>query len=155
MSAHDHADHEHHGPGYATPQLAREQPPEQFAYVAALYEGTWIDCHYLLPSSTSIWAPIAMGRSFIAPTCRMLGDELHHFGWNACSSACHSQLQRDTMVVPGMRSSRLHIIDISQPRKPADQEHHRGRGDQGEAGPERPAHGPLHARRHRHDLDAR
>ena len=45
-----------------------------------------------------------------------VGDELHHFGWNACSSACHSQLQRDTMIVPGMRSSRLHIIDISEPR---------------------------------------
>lgn len=35
--------HKHHGPGYATPQLAREQPPEQFAYVAALHEGTGID----------------------------------------------------------------------------------------------------------------
>ena len=43
MSAHDHAGHEHHGPGYASPELAREQPPEQFVYVAALYEGTGID----------------------------------------------------------------------------------------------------------------
>ncbi len=47
-----------------------------------------------------------------------IGDELHHFGWNACSSACHSQLQRDTMIVPGLRSSRIHIIDISEPRQP-------------------------------------
>ena len=46
------------------------------------------------------------------------GDELHHFGFNACSSACHSQLARDTLVVPGFRSSRLHIIDISKPRSP-------------------------------------
>jgi methanethiol oxidase len=46
------------------------------------------------------------------------GDELHHFGWNACSSACHSQLQRDTLIVPGMRSSRIHILDISDPRAP-------------------------------------
>ena len=55
-----------------------------------------------------------------------VGDELHHFGWNACSSACHSQLRRDTMIVPGMRSSRLHIIDISEPRRAADQERDRG-----------------------------
>jgi methanethiol oxidase len=47
-----------------------------------------------------------------------VGDELHHFGWNACSSACHSQLQRDTLIVPGMRSSRIHILDISEPRAP-------------------------------------
>jgi methanethiol oxidase len=33
-------------------------------------------------------------------------------------SAHDSQLQRDTMIVPGMRSSRLHIIDISEPRAP-------------------------------------
>ena len=47
-----------------------------------------------------------------------VGDELHHFGWNACSSACHSQLKRDTMIVPGLRSSRIHIVDISEPRAP-------------------------------------
>ena len=41
MSAHD--DHEHGGPGYASPQAAREQPPEKFVYVASLYEGTGID----------------------------------------------------------------------------------------------------------------
>jgi methanethiol oxidase len=46
-----------------------------------------------------------------------VGDELH-FGWNACSSACHSQLQRDTLIVPGMRSSRIHMLDISDPRAP-------------------------------------
>ncbi len=34
---------EHSGPGYVSPQVAREQPPEQVIYVAALYEGTGID----------------------------------------------------------------------------------------------------------------
>jgi selenium-binding protein 1 len=47
-----------------------------------------------------------------------VGDELHHFGWNVCSSACHSDLARDTLVVPGFRSSRIHIVDVSDPRKP-------------------------------------
>ncbi len=118
MSAHDHADHEHHGPGYATPAVAREQPPEQFAYVAALYEGTGIDRPDFIAvvdvdaSSPTLWAN--------RPPTEMpnVGDELHHFGWNSCSSACHSHLQRDTMIVPGMRSSRLHIVDISEPRNP-------------------------------------
>lgn len=37
------SEHAHHGPGYSSPQAAREQPPEKFVYVAALYEGTGID----------------------------------------------------------------------------------------------------------------
>ncbi|HEY5189524.1 MAG TPA: selenium-binding protein SBP56-related protein [Solirubrobacteraceae bacterium] len=48
-----------------------------------------------------------------------VGDELHHFGWNACSSACHSQLQRDTLIVPGFRYSRIHMLDVSDPRSPS------------------------------------
>ena len=45
-----------------------------------------------------------------------VGDELHHFGWNACSAALcpyapHPQLERRYLVVPGLRSSRIHIID--------------------------------------------
>jgi selenium-binding protein 1 len=44
------------------------------------------------------------------------GDELHHFGWNACSSclcpnAPHPHAERRYLVVPGLRSSRIHILD--------------------------------------------
>ena len=52
------------------------------------------------------------------------GDELHHFGWNACSSALcpyapHPHVERRYLVVPGLRSSRIHIIDTKpNPRKP-------------------------------------
>jgi selenium-binding protein 1 len=52
------------------------------------------------------------------------GDELHHFGWNACSSALcpyapHPHVERRYLIVPGLRSSTIHIIDTkSDPRKP-------------------------------------
>jgi selenium-binding protein 1 len=52
------------------------------------------------------------------------GDELHHFGWNACSSALcpyapHPHIERRYLVVPGLRSSRIHIIDTKpDPREP-------------------------------------
>ncbi len=52
------------------------------------------------------------------------GDELHHFGWNACSSCLcpyspHPHMERRYLVVPGLRSSRIHIIDAkSDPRAP-------------------------------------
>jgi methanethiol oxidase len=48
-----------------------------------------------------------------------VGDELHHFGWNACSS-CHGEehKERRFLVVPGQRSSRIHILDTSDERAP-------------------------------------
>ena len=52
------------------------------------------------------------------------GDELHHFGWNACSSCLcpyspHPHMERRYLVVPGIRSSRIHIIDTKpDPRRP-------------------------------------
>jgi selenium-binding protein 1 len=47
------------------------------------------------------------------------GDELHHFGWNACSSSCHiGGLERRHLVIPGQRSSRIHIVDTKDRREP-------------------------------------
>ena len=44
------------------------------------------------------------------------GDEFHHFGWNACSSALsplsgHAFLERRYLIIPGLRSSRIYVID--------------------------------------------
>jgi len=39
----DEHDHQHTGPGYASPQIAGQQPPEQLIYVAGLFEGTGIE----------------------------------------------------------------------------------------------------------------
>jgi selenium-binding protein 1 len=52
------------------------------------------------------------------------GNELHHFGWNACSSAlCHEghegALERRYLIVPGLRSSRTYVLDTGpDPRQP-------------------------------------
>ena len=52
------------------------------------------------------------------------GNELHHFGWNACSSslcpwAPHAHVERRYLVVPGTNSSRIHILDTKpDPRRP-------------------------------------
>ncbi len=109
---------QHSGPGYASPQEAMRQPPEQFVYVACLYEGTSIqepdflavvDTDRESPTYSEVVERLAMPN---------VGDELHHFGWNVCSSACHSDVARDTMIIPGFRSSRLHIVDVSEPRRP-------------------------------------
>jgi selenium-binding protein 1 len=52
------------------------------------------------------------------------GDELHHFGWNACSSclcpnAPHPHMERRYLIVPGLRSSRIHVLDTRpDPKSP-------------------------------------
>jgi selenium-binding protein 1 len=56
-----------------------------------------------------------------------LGDELHHFGWNACSSALRHAghdmgsegLQRRYLLLAGLRSSRITVFDTHpDPRSP-------------------------------------
>src|SRR2546422_774000 len=52
------------------------------------------------------------------------GDEFHHFGWNACSSAlcpyaAHPHVERRYLVIPGLRSSRIYVVDTKpDPRHP-------------------------------------
>src|SRR5690606_16995521 len=52
------------------------------------------------------------------------GDELHHFGWNACSSmlcpnAPHPHVERRYLLAPGLASSRLYVLDTKpDPTRP-------------------------------------
>jgi 56kDa selenium binding protein (SBP56). len=46
-----------------------------------------------------------------------VGDELHHFGWNACAS-CHGKRARRYLIIPGIVSGRIHIVDTATPEKP-------------------------------------
>ena len=153
MSEHEHSGHA--GPGYASPQVAREQPPEKVIYVASLYEGTGIDKPDFVAVVDVDPESADYGKIVHRTDMPNVGDELHHFGWNACSSACHSQLARDTLIVPGFRSSRIHLLDISDPRKPTIKNVIEGEEIKEKLGLSAPAHRPLHAGGHRHDLDAR
>jgi methanethiol oxidase len=107
---------------YRSPAAAIAAPPEQLAYVAAFDPTgeqrdamTVVDCDDGSPSYGEVvgWTEL--------PTA---GNELHHFGWNACSSAlCHEghdgALERRYLIVPGIRSSRTYILDTGDdPRQP-------------------------------------
>ena len=53
------------------------------------------------------------------------GDEFHHFGWNACCSALspmsgHAFLRRRYLIIPGIRSSRIYIVDTEPDPTQAD-----------------------------------
>ena len=100
---------------YRSPAEAATAPAEQLAYVVAFDRAAQV------PDALSVidvkpgsprygqvvgWADL--------PT---VGDELHHFGWNACSSAlAHeghsvSGLERRYLLLPGLRSSNVHVYD--------------------------------------------
>jgi selenium-binding protein 1 len=102
--------------------MAMKAPAETVAYVAAFdpTRGTpdglaVVDVDPNSKTYSSILSTVVMPN---------LGDELHHFGWNACSSCLcpnspHAHAERRYLVVPGLRSSRIHILDTKpDPRNP-------------------------------------
>jgi methanethiol oxidase len=110
---------------YRTPNAAIAAPPEQLAYVATFDPAgrandalAVVDCR---PGSSTYGGVVGWAE---LPTA---GNELHHFGWNACSSAlCHEghgdnhPLERRYLVVPGIRSSTTYVLDTKpDPRKPS------------------------------------
>ena len=108
---------------YPSPGMAMQAPAEQLAYVTLLNAG-------------GNGKKDAMGVVDVAPGSpeygRLVGhvefphgdNELHHFGWNACSAclcpqAPHAHMERRYLIVPGIGSSRIHILDAkASPRQP-------------------------------------
>ncbi|MFC7080411.1 selenium-binding family protein [Halorussus caseinilyticus] len=118
----DHCDHghDHEGPGYATPQAAIEEAErERTAYVMGIYTGTGVDAPDFVGVVDLDPESDTYGEVVNRVEMPNVGDELHHFGWNACSSSCHVDgLERRHLVVPGQRSSRIHVLDTKDRRDP-------------------------------------
>jgi selenium-binding protein 1 len=98
---------------HSSPAEAIAAPPEEFLYLACLRAGTGVD-------EPDFLAVIDAENGTIVHETPMphVGDELHHFGWNRCSSACHGP-DRSHLVVPGFRSSRIYFVNVADdPRKP-------------------------------------
>ena len=98
---------------YGSPEEAQRAPHEELLYVACLHEGTGVDA----PDFLAV-VDAEEGRIVHETPMPNVGDELHHYGWNRCSSACHGP-DRSHLIMPGFRSSRVHVVDVaSNPRKP-------------------------------------
>jgi selenium-binding protein 1 len=112
-------DHACCGPGYASPLEATKADPEKLLYVTALYGGTSVNAPDYI--ATVDVDPASPSYSSVVHRTEMptAGDELHHFGWNACSS-CHTDgsKARRYMIVPGFLSGRINILDAADPRAP-------------------------------------
>jgi selenium-binding protein 1 len=98
---------------HGSPREAMQAPREEFLYLACLHVGTGVDA----PDFVAV-VDAEEGRIVHELPMPNPGDELHHFGWNRCSSACHGP-DRSHLIVPGMRSSRIHIVNVADdPRRP-------------------------------------
>uniref|UniRef100_F1L0D8 Selenium-binding protein 1 n=1 Tax=Ascaris suum TaxID=6253 RepID=F1L0D8_ASCSU len=104
------------GPGYASPEDAfLNGPREKFLFVTCAH--------------TNSSRPDMIASADVDPTsptfCKVIsrvdlpniGDEVHHSGWNACSS-CYGDknAKRSHLVVPCLLSSRIYFIDTLDPK---------------------------------------
>ncbi len=107
---------------YPSPRMAMAAPPERLGYVAMLNPRR--DGPDRMAVVDLDPASLHFGREVGGVDMPGIGDELHHFGWNACSSALcpyapHPHMERRYLIVPGMRSSRIHVIDTKRhPHRP-------------------------------------
>jgi methanethiol oxidase len=108
---------------YPTARSAMAAPPEELAYVVTLnmggYRGADALCVVDIAPGSASYGQV-VGRADMP----QVGDELHHFGWNACSSALcpnapHPHVERRYLIAPGIRSSRIYVLDTKpDPRRP-------------------------------------
>jgi selenium-binding protein 1 len=108
---------------YPSPRAAAQAPPEELAYVVR-------------SNPTGDGRPDAMCVVDVNPSSSTYGtlagqmemthagDELHHFGWNACSSMLcpsspHPHGERRYLIVPSIGSSRVYNLDTKpDPTRP-------------------------------------
>src|SRR5687768_3110368 len=91
-------------PGFASPKEAMKAPREKLLFVACTYANTpvnkpdylaVVDADPASPKYSQVVHRLSMPKP---------GDELHHYGWNICSS-CHGQPgDRRYLIVPGLKS---------------------------------------------------
>jgi selenium-binding protein 1 len=110
---------------YPSPRLAMQAPEEKLAYVVTLNPP---DGDRGKPDALCVLDVDTTSSSYGQIVGRLempnVGDELHHFGWNACSAslcpyAPHPHVERRYLLVPGLRSSRIYIVDTQpDPKNP-------------------------------------
>ncbi|XP_037953315.1 methanethiol oxidase-like [Teleopsis dalmanni] len=115
-----------HGPGYPTPLDAMKTGPrEKLLYTVTVQpnkeepHGDYLSTVDVDPESPTYCQVIH--RTFTNRT----GNELHHSGWNACSSCYYVDKnakkipKRDKLVLPAINSDFVYVVDVvTDPRKP-------------------------------------
>uniref|UniRef100_A0A8D0G5I4 Methanethiol oxidase n=1 Tax=Sphenodon punctatus TaxID=8508 RepID=A0A8D0G5I4_SPHPU len=108
------------GPGYPSPLAAMNGPREKIIYVPCILTGTGTQQpDYLATVDVDPNSPCYCQVIHRLPM-PYLNDELHHSGWNACSSCFgDTAKKRNRLILPSLGSSRLYVVDTgTEPRAP-------------------------------------
>jgi methanethiol oxidase len=108
---------------YPSARSAMTAPPEELAYVVRIDPDSNGRPDGIVVIDT---APTAstFGSAIGEVEMPYLGDELHHFSWNACSSmlcpsAPHPHVERRYLIAPALGSSRVYVVDTKpDPTRP-------------------------------------
>ncbi|XP_068107567.1 methanethiol oxidase-like isoform X2 [Hyperolius riggenbachi] len=108
------------GPGYKSPLDAMKGPKEKIMYVPCVFRCTGVDKPDYL--ATVDVDPDSPHYSQVIHRLKMcnVSDELHHSGWNTCSSCFGDTSKvRNKLILPCLISSRIYVVDIgTDPRAP-------------------------------------
>ncbi|XP_054168756.1 methanethiol oxidase-like [Oppia nitens] len=127
------------GPGYRSPFDAMRGPRETLMYVTCIQPNGTRDCKsdYLATIDVD-----PNSSQFCQVICRTLvpyfGDELHHSGWNSCSSCFNDMTKcRNRLICATLNSDRIYVFDMTSLKQPKlfkviqSQEMHRNRVSSG------------------------
>ena len=135
--------------------MAMQAPPEKLAYVAMLNPGSGPDALAVVDVDPASRKPTAA--SSASSTCRPAATSCTiSAGTRAAPASArthpHPHMERRYLVVPGLRSSRIHILDTKpDPRQPRLVKSHRARGSGANDRLHAAAHDALRPRRHLHE----
>eukprot|EP01126_Amoeba_proteus_P064729 TRINITY_DN9093_c0_g1_i6.p1 TRINITY_DN9093_c0_g1~~TRINITY_DN9093_c0_g1_i6.p1 ORF type:complete len:394 (-),score=72.05 TRINITY_DN9093_c0_g1_i6:686-1867(-) len=105
-----------HGPGFLTPQDAMKHGErERTLYLPCIAPGKEDYLAVVDVDESSQTYSTVVHRTYTGNT----DDELHHTGWNACSS-CYgdSSKSRKYLVAPALKSGNIYFFDVSSEREP-------------------------------------
>jgi len=92
------------------PELDPIQPvQEKLLYVGGINQGDEINPDVLLVIGADPALPEEYGKLLYRMDLPNIGDEVHHFGYNA---------DRSKILLPGLYSSRIHMVNLDDPKQP-------------------------------------
>ncbi|KJH44898.1 selenium binding protein [Dictyocaulus viviparus] len=100
------------GPGYACPKEALKAPKEKVIFVTCPHTNPEVGHDKLVAvdvdSNSNTFCQVLSSVTFPNK-----GDEVHHSGWNACSS-CHNNpsAKRTHIILPCLNSDRIYIVNV-------------------------------------------
>ncbi|CAI2352394.1 unnamed protein product [Caenorhabditis sp. 36 PRJEB53466] len=104
----------HGGPGYVSPRDAINGPRENILFTTAPHAADGHDAIFSIDVNPNSGTYCQVVSRVDVPN---IGDEVHHTGWNSCSS-CHDKptAKRSHLILPCLNSDRIYVINVKDER---------------------------------------